>query len=275
MIIRVDENNNIVQLITLGGIPEENPELYFRLNKYDVSEEILTHIYDYKYIDGEFITRTDNISDKIEKLRENKIKNLSAACNQVIENGMDFNGHHYSLKPEDQINLTNLSMMVQLGMEHVPYHADGELCTMYSKDEMLALSNAAIIWITFHTTYFNFMKYEINHTDDIETILAYHYGSILSDESVSSIMQILNIDDASALDILMVDIPDLYNYDRILGVINLDNYIWEEDYNVQTNTQGDEETNEESIEDNDLSDINISDSGDDSISDRGIDLYND
>ena len=46
MIIQIDENNNVISLITVGGLPEGDPS-YIRLNKYDVPTEILEHITDY------------------------------------------------------------------------------------------------------------------------------------------------------------------------------------------------------------------------------------
>jgi hypothetical protein len=223
MIIHIDENNNIVSLITLGGLPDDPS--YIRLNRDDVPVEILEHIYDYKYIDGEFI-RQDNPDEKyISKVLSKKLSVLSSNTNYVIENGIDFNGEHYSLTQEDQMNLTNLSMMAEV-LQNVPYHADGKLCRMYTSEEIKALATSAIMWITFHTTYYNFLKAYCK-TLSLSDLIQVHYGILLPNEYMEQIQTIIGM----TIDIehFLVNIPDNTDYDRITGKVNIDEYIWEED----------------------------------------------
>lgn len=225
MIIQLDENNNIISLITVGGLPEGDPS-YIRLNKYDVSTEILEHITDYKYIDGEFIHQDDPDIKYIDDIRNSKINLISAACKQVIEAGIDFNGEHYSLTAEDQMNLTNLSMMAQT-LPAVPYHADGKLCRMYTAEEITTLATNAIRWVTFHTTYHNFLKAYIKSIMDLQTLIETHYGSMLPDAYTEPLAQILG----AGVDFtkFMVDVPDTTNYDKMTGKIDIDKMTWEED----------------------------------------------
>jgi hypothetical protein len=227
MIIQIDENNNVISLITVGGLPEGDPS-YIRLNKYDVPTEILEHITDYKYIDGEFIHQDNPDVKYIDSVRNSKISLISIACKQVIETGIDFNGDHYSLTAEDQMNLTNLSMMAQT-LPMVPYHADGQLCRMYSAEEITALATNAIRWITFHTTYHNFLKSYIKSITDLQTLIETHYGSMLPDTYTEQLTQILG--DGVDFTKFLVDVPDTMNYDRLTGKIDIDKMTWEEDMN--------------------------------------------
>lgn len=227
MIIQIDENNNVISLITVGGLPEGDPS-YIRLNKYDVPTEILEHITDYKYIDGEFIHQDDPDIKYIEDIKNTKIILISSACKQVIEAGIDFNGEHYSLTAEDQMNLTNLSMMAQT-LPMVPYHADGQLCRMYSAEEITSLATNAIRLVTFHTTYHNFLKSYIKSITDLQTLIATHYGSMLPDSYTEQLAQILG----AGVDFtkFLVDVPDTTNYDNLTGKIDIDKMTWEEDMN--------------------------------------------
>lgn len=227
MIIQIDENNNVISLITVGGLPEGDPS-YIRLNKYDVPTEILEHITDYKYIDGEFIHQDDPDIKYIDNIRNTKIILISSACKQVIEAGIDFNGEHYSLTSEDQMNLTNLSMMAQT-LPMVPYHADGQLCRMYSAEEITSLATNAIRWVTFHTTYHNFLKSYIKSITDLQTLISTHYGSMLPDSYTEQLTQILG--DGVDFTKFIVDVPDTTNYDRLTGKIDINKMTWEEDMN--------------------------------------------
>lgn len=227
MIIQIDENNNVISLITVGGLPEGDPS-YIRLNKYDVPTEILEHITDYKYIDGEFIHQDDPDIKYIDDIRNTKITLISSACKQVIEAGIDFNGEHYSLTAEDQMNLTNLSMMAQT-LPMVPYHADGQLCRMYSAEEITTLATNAIRWVTFHTTYHNFLKSYIKSITDLQTLIETHYGSMLPDAYTEQLSQILS--DGVDFTKFLVDVPDTTDYDKLTGKIDIDKMTWEEDMN--------------------------------------------
>ena len=224
MIIRIDDNNNIVSLIALGGLPEGDPH-FIRMNRDDVDPDILMHIYDYKFINGEFIFDAIAHAEKVERVKSQKILSMSEACHNVITNGIDFNGEHYSLSPEDQTNLTNLSLMSQT-LPYVPYHADGQLCREYSAEEIQALATMAIRWVTFHTTYHNFLKAYIRTLNPIDDILDIHYGTELPSEYMTSILAIMGTIDLTQF---IIDIPDTTNYDYAQRIIHLEDLTWEED----------------------------------------------
>lgn len=97
--------------------------------------------------------------DPLEELRAAKEAELSAACNAAIEAGMDVETsrgtEHFSLQETDQINLTTALSAVQAGAAGYPYHADGQLCRMFSAAEIQAIAQASIEHKLYHTTLCN------------------------------------------------------------------------------------------------------------------------
>lgn len=129
-------------------------------------------------------------------VREKKLKELSAACNQTIENGIDVNmsdgkTHHFSLTTQDQLNLISLQAMVDQGQELIPYHADGELCKFYSSTDIHKIITAAAQFKTYHTTYYNALKNYVQSLDDIHTISEIKYGIELPEEYQTDVLKTL------------------------------------------------------------------------------------
>ena len=50
---------------------------------------------------------------------------------------------HFSLTDNDQINLSNLVEQIKNGATQVPYHVDGQLCRMFTAEEMTGVYQAA------------------------------------------------------------------------------------------------------------------------------------
>jgi hypothetical protein len=115
-----------------------------------------------------------------------KIIEMSAICQTTITNGIDYNGEHYRLNTTDQINLTSLYSLAQLG-QSVPYHADGQVCRIYTPEEMVGLAQAGTQWIIYHTTYFNLLKHQILEMSTIEEVEAVTYGMELKPEYQSTL----------------------------------------------------------------------------------------
>ena len=95
----------------------------------------------------------------LEELRTEKEAELSRACNAAIVAGMDVETskgmEHFALQETDQINLTTAYNAVVSGAESYPYHADGQLCRMFTAEEITAISNASIAHKLYHTTLCN------------------------------------------------------------------------------------------------------------------------
>lgn len=121
------------------------------------------------------LTEASAEETELEQARSVKITEMCAICQTTITNGIDYDGAHYRLNTTDQINLMSLNMLAQTG-QPVPYHADGEVCRMFTPEEFIPLVQQGIKWITYHTTYFNLLKNQINHMENIDSIKAVTYG---------------------------------------------------------------------------------------------------
>lgn len=154
-----------------------------------------------KYVNGEYIDMTDEEIKQleeaayvpIEKLKSDKISEMSTICNQTIENGFDLQmtdgtTEHFSLTTQDQLNLTTLSAMIQSGLQSIPYHADGNLCKFYSAEDMKNLINYGTKFITYQTTYFNSLRNYINCLENTYEIEAVEYGMEIPAEYQSDVL---------------------------------------------------------------------------------------
>ena len=117
------------------------------------------------------------VTDELEQVKRIKVEWLRNTCSMLINDGIDFNGEHYSLSEHDQINLSNLSTTAMIAPQTpLFYHADGKLCRQYTPEEILQLSQIGIAWISWHTTYNNFAKAYINTLTTEEEVKLFRYG---------------------------------------------------------------------------------------------------
>lgn len=98
-------------------------------------------------------------SRPIDIIRAEKLAELSEACNAAITAGMDVETtqgtEHFSLQETDQINLTTALSAVQSGAAGYPYHADGQLCRLFTAAEIQAIASASVRHKLYHTTLCN------------------------------------------------------------------------------------------------------------------------
>lgn len=120
-------------------------------------------------------------SDLLSQAKQRKINEISLTSQSMIINGVEFNGKRYRLNTTDQINMSALSAMAQMGNK-VPYHADGEICRVFEPEEMIQLAQTATNWIVYHTTYFNLLKHQILEYDNLEDVEKVYYGIKLKEE---------------------------------------------------------------------------------------------
>ena len=130
----------------------------------------------------------------IEYIKTMKLKQLSAQCRLIIENGFDLElrgkNHHFSLDTQDQLNLISLSAMAQT-QSMIPYHADGEMCIFYTAEEINQIVETATAFKVYHTTYYNALKGYINALDTAEAISAIEYGTPIPEEYKSDVLRML------------------------------------------------------------------------------------
>ena len=95
----------------------------------------------------------------LDEIRTDKLAELSSSCNDAITAGMDVETtqgtEHFSLQETDQINLTTALSAVQSGAAGYPYHADGQLCRLFTAAEIQAIAAASVRHKLYHTTLCN------------------------------------------------------------------------------------------------------------------------
>ena len=95
----------------------------------------------------------------LDVIRADKLAELSTACNAAITAGMDVETtqgtEHFSLQETDQINLTTALSAVQSGAAGYPYHADGQLCRLFTAAEIQAIAATSVKHKLYHTTLCN------------------------------------------------------------------------------------------------------------------------
>ena len=133
---------------------------------------------------------SDNFDEKdlLTQAKQRKINEISLVSQSMIINGIEFDGKRYRLNTTDQINISSLNLMAQIGNK-VPYHADGEVCRIFEPEEMIELAKNATAWIIYHNTYFNLLKHQVLDYTTIEEVESVYYGIQLKEEY----QQIINV----------------------------------------------------------------------------------
>ena len=108
---------------------------------------------------GEYTIEEEPDDRPLDEIRSDKLAELSASCNAAITAGMDVETtkgmEHFSLQETDQINLTTALSAVQRGAAGYPYHADGQLCRLFTAAEIQAIAAASVKHKLYHTTLCN------------------------------------------------------------------------------------------------------------------------
>lgn len=95
----------------------------------------------------------------LDMIRLGKLAEISTSCNAAITAGMDVETtqgtEHFALEETDQINLTTALSAVQSGAAGYPYHADGQLCRLFTEAEIQAIAAASVKHKLYHTTLCN------------------------------------------------------------------------------------------------------------------------
>ena len=123
----------------------------------------------------------------LEELKEVKKQEINQACSSLIYSGYDYNGEHYDLSDEDQINMLAWSSVAQQGSP-VPYHSSGNPCRIYTSEEFLSLVAAIPSFKTYNLTYCNLLKQQVEEMTNPEEVKAVVYGTTKLNEKYQEIM---------------------------------------------------------------------------------------
>lgn len=119
------------------------------------------------------------------KAKRSTISRLSGICNNKITSGFsvklsDGKEYKFNLTREDQLNLLGLENQLNSGVRSFLYHAAGQPCRFFSREDMSKIINTSRRYILYHTTYFNVAKQYINSLTDHEKVTMFTYGSDVS-----------------------------------------------------------------------------------------------
>ena len=132
----------------------------------------------------------------LEQLRSGKEAKISAACNGAIVAGMDVETsqgtEHFALQETDQINLTTALSAVQAGADGYPYHADGQLCRLFTAEEIQAIAQASVRHKLYHTTLCNHLLTWVRRAATAAELEAITYAAEgLPDDLAANMAQVL------------------------------------------------------------------------------------
>ena len=135
-------------------------------------------------------------SKTLEELRADKEVEISNACNAAIVAGMDVETsqgtEHFALQETDQINLTTAYNAVISGAANYPYHADGQLCRMFTAEEITAISTASISHKLYHTTLCNHLLTWVRRAETAEELGSITYSADnLPEDLAANMAQVL------------------------------------------------------------------------------------
>lgn len=132
---------------------------------------------------------------EMEALRTAKLAEVGEACRESIFRGVDVETSegvkHFSLTTEDQQNLDRAAMYIAQGAPVFPYHADGEICSIYPASDILAIIAAKDMHILYHTTYCNHLNVWVRRAESVDELEPIHYGAVLPDDLAESMAGIM------------------------------------------------------------------------------------
>lgn len=176
-------------VVQISGVEENVSGFYIVNSKGEIFGSYTDYTTIYRKVDGGYQLSNNGTVYKepepyeqtLEEVRTQKNQEISTACQQTIYNGIDVqlsNGEtkHYSLKTEDQINLIGKQVQLATDATQFEYHADGEPCEWYSREDMQKIVDTAFQFVSLNTTYCNSFYQYINSITDKPQIQSLVYG---------------------------------------------------------------------------------------------------
>ena len=113
----------------------------------------------------------------VDSVKAEKITEIKKDCEEYIYAGADVTyadgiKEHFTYTLADQSNISEMFTAIMAGATEYPYHADGEICKIYSKAEIVTIYGTLSLFKTEATTYHNSLKAQVNAMTDIDAISA-------------------------------------------------------------------------------------------------------
>lgn len=112
---------------------------------------------------------TDIKSAKIAEIKESCESYIYAGTDVTLPDGTI---EHFSYTLADQSNISEMFTAIMAGATEYPYHADGEICKIYSKEQIVTIYGTLSLFKTEATTYHNSLKAQVNAMTDTDAINA-------------------------------------------------------------------------------------------------------
>lgn len=140
------------------------------------SDEIAKQLNASPYYDGA------NIGDQYNPpfVKNSKIAEIKQACEDYIYAGTnvtyeDGTVEHFTYNLADQSNISEMFTAIMAGATEFPYHADGEICKVYTKAQIVTIYGTLSLFKAEATTYHNSLKAQVNAMTDDDEINAVQY----------------------------------------------------------------------------------------------------
>ena len=117
------------------------------------------------------------LPDPADSAKSVKIAEIKQSCENYIYAGTDVTyadntTEHFTYTLADQSNISEMFTAIMAGATEYPYHADGEICKIYTKEQIVTIYGTLSLFKTEATTYHNSLKAQINAMTDIDAIFA-------------------------------------------------------------------------------------------------------
>lgn len=144
--------------------------------------------------DGTVYAEQDETVQDTEQLRMAKLAEVSCRCETTIFSGIDItladgSKEHISLTEKDQINLFGKQSQLAAGEKRLEYHEDGKLCRYYSAEDMKIIIEAAMKFVSYHTTYCNSLNAWIKDAKTVKELEGIRYGAEIPDRYKSEVLK--------------------------------------------------------------------------------------
>lgn len=191
----VEKNTSGFNLLTEKGFVFGKYEDYTTLYKDTETGYILSNDGSV-YVEPEPIPEPEPIEPTLEEVKESKVGEMNETQQKVIAAGVDVTladgtTRHFSLSDNDQLSLVGLQTQVVAGLDEIPWHtSDAENgCEYFSNSDMALITEKAMEFITWHTTYFINLRLYINSLLDKESVKAVYYGMYIPKEYQDDVMK--------------------------------------------------------------------------------------
>lgn len=191
----VEKNTSGFRLLTEKGCVFGKYEEFTTLYKEEENGFILSNDGSV-YVEPEPMPEPEPIEPTLEEVKESKVGEMNETQQKVIAAGVDVTladgtTRHFSLSDNDQLSLVGLQTQVVAGLDEIPWHtSDAENgCEYFSNSDMALITEKAMEFITWHTTYFINLRLYINSLLDKESVKAVYYGMYIPKEYQDDVMK--------------------------------------------------------------------------------------